>query len=55
MTVAIEFTSLNSKIVKYGSNFTNFENIAEINKRLFYQYSTGGQFLFDDFFVKWKL
>ena len=29
-TVAVKFTSLNSKIVKYGSDFTNFEKIAKI-------------------------
>ena len=28
--VAVKFTSLNSKIANYGSNFTNFENISKI-------------------------
>ena len=29
-TVAIKFTSYNSKIAKYGSDLNNFENIANI-------------------------
>ena len=33
-TVAVKFTSLNSKIAEYGSDFTNFENIAKIKKYL---------------------
>ena len=51
-TVAVQFTSQNSKIAKYGSDCTNFENI---KKKVFYQYSTGGHFLFNNFCCKWKL
>ena len=34
-TVAVKFISQNSKIAKYGSDFTNFENIAKIKKKYF--------------------
>ena len=46
--MAVKFTSQNSKIAKYGSDFTNFENIAKM-KKIFYQYSIGGHFLFYNF------
>ena len=36
--LAVKFTSLNSKIAKYGSDFTNFENIAKkINIPIYYR------------------
>ena len=34
-TVVVNFTSYNSSIAKYGSDFTNFENIAKIDKKYF--------------------
>ena len=34
-TVVVNFTSYNSSIAKYGSDFTNFENNAKIDKKYF--------------------
>ena len=33
-----------AKIAKYGSDYTNFENIAKIKNKLFYKYNIGGHF-----------
>ena len=51
MSGVVKFTSYNSKIAKYGSAFTKFENIA---KKLFYQYNICGHFLFYNFCCKMK-
>ena len=44
--------SLHRKTANYGSDFTNFENITKIKNKLFYQYSIGGQFMFNNFCCK---
>ena len=53
-TVAVKFTSLNSKIAKYGSDLTNFENIIIINIILSIQHRRPF-FCLITFVVKWKL
>ena len=35
-----------------GFFFTNFENIAKLKKKIFYQYNIGGHFLFYNFCCK---
>ena len=50
--VAVKFTSLNSKIANYGSDSTNFENIAKIKINYFINVVSADIFLFIIFVVK---
>ena len=48
--MTVKFTLQNSKIAKYGSDFTSFENIAKINKTFVLKHTSAQEKIIFEFF-----